>query len=143
MKYEVWYEKLLNSGLARFLVKRVLICLILLSIIVIMAFDKKITVLIGLILGTTISVLKLGSNAWIINKIADVDKNCGKKKFSDKFSSVIYALTQIAVLLMLYIAYRINQWGFAGFAAGLLTVPVVIMINSITEALGITRNNFW
>jgi hypothetical protein len=142
IRYEMWDGKLLNGSLGRFIVKRVLICLILLSIIVIIVFDTKIPVLIGLLLGTTISVFKLGSNAWIISRIAGVEQDGGRKKFSSNFSSVIYALTQIVSLLLLYMAYRINQWGFAGFAAGLLTVPFVLMINSITEALGITRNNF-
>ena len=36
----------------------------------------------------------------------------------------------------------IDFWFFIGFAVGVLTIPAVIFINSLTEGLGITSNGF-
>jgi fatty-acid desaturase len=65
-----------------------------------------------------------------------------RKKLAPGSSVVLFAISQLILLPLLFIAYFINQWVFAGFVTGILLVPLVIMINSITEAFGITKNHF-
>jgi uncharacterized membrane protein len=53
-----------------------------------------------------------------------------------------YIINQAFVVLLLAVSIKLDFGLFSGLAAGLLLVPVTIMINGITEGLGITHNGF-
>lgn len=131
-----------KSKLERFILKRVLICMILLSIFDITLFENRWLVFVGLIVGSILSIVKFGSNAWVFEGIFGTDENNGHKKLAPHSSVVVFAINQIILLPLLLLSYYISQWVFTGFIAGILVVPFVIMINSITEAFGITKNHF-
>jgi hypothetical protein len=132
---------LIKSRLERFIAKRVIIYILLLSIIDVIMLENKWFVLIGLIVGALLSVVKFSCNAWVLAGILGVDQ-AKRKKLSPGISAVLFTFSQLILLPLLFLAYYINQWVFAGFVAGILLVPLVIMINSITEAFGITKNHF-
>lgn len=133
---------MIKSKLERFITKRVLICMILLSIIDIILLENRWFVLVGLIVGTILSITKFASNAWVFGGIFGTEQNNAQKKLAPVASVGMFAVNQLILLPLLFLAYFTNQGIFAGFVAGILLVPFVIMINSITEAFGITKNHF-
>ena len=133
---------MLKNKLANFIAKRVLICCILLSIIVLIMLEYKWHVLVGLLLGSVFSVLKFGSYTWIFQRIISAAASPARKTKSARSGMLGFLINQIIIFPLLLAAYFLNQWFFAGIVAGILLVPFVIMINSVTEALKITGNNF-
>lgn len=133
---------MLKNKLAKFVAKRVLICCIILSIIVVVVFEKRWYLLVGLLFGSLVSLAKLGSYAWVFGRIISANAGVTLKKTGASKSILVFAINQILLLPILYIAYKFSIWSFAGFITGILLVPFVIMINSVTEAIGVTKNNF-
>lgn len=133
---------MLKSKLEKFLMKRALICMVLMSAIDIIVIDEKWHVLTGLLSGTFVSIFRFGSNALILSNAMGVKQDDRCSIFSSEFIIVLFGLSQLILLPLLFLAYFISQWVFAGFIAGIITIPVVIMVNSITEAFGITKNHF-
>ena len=131
-----------KSKIEQFVAKKAVICLILMSIIDIITVDYRWLVLVGLFLGTILSVAKFGSYAWVFERICSTDQSGSSKRQSSGSSITVFMLNQLILLPLLFLAYFLNQWIFAGFVAGILIVPFVIMINNITEVLGITKNHF-
>ncbi|NJD03698.1 MAG: hypothetical protein FIA99_14135 [Ruminiclostridium sp.] len=131
-----------KNKLASFMVKRVFICFILLSVIDMVLLEFRWHVLAGLILGSFFGVLKFGGYAWIFEKIVSTIVNPAQKTSSAKIGLFGFLVNQLLVFPLLLAAYFLNKWFFAGIVTGVLLVPFVIMLNSMTEALKITRNNF-
>lgn len=135
-------KNLLREKMAGFVIKRVLICWVLLSIIDIIWFEKRWHILVGLTIGGVLSVAKYNSYKWVFKKVLSPGFASFNEKASTGGSIMVFALNQIILLPLLFGAYYISQWIFAGVVAGILLVPLVIMINCVTEAFGITKNNF-
>ena len=131
-----------KSKIEQFVAKKAVICLVLLSIIDMIVMDYRWLVLGGLVLGAILSVAKFGSYAWVFDRICSMDQSGFSKKQAPGSSITVFMLNQLILLPLLFLAYFLNRWIFAGFVAGILIVPFVIMINSITEVLGITKNHF-
>ena len=130
---------MLKSKIEKFIAKKAVICLLLVSIIDMITVKNRWFVLIGLIAGTILSVAKFGGYAWIFARICNTDST---KKQAPRSSITVFVLNQLILLPLLFLAYFLSNWIFAGFVAGILIVPFVIMINNITEVLGITKNHF-
>lgn len=94
-------------------------------------------VLAGLLAGAFISVGRFSGNGWILKKVFQLT---GDKAVTG--SIVIFTASQLVLMPVIVITYFLNVWIFYGLIAGFLNVPLVIMINSITEAFGITKNSF-
>lgn len=127
-----------KNKLAAFIGKRLLICYILVSIIVIIFIDRRWPVFIGLSVGSILSVMQLSSNISMFERLfsKETPKDAVKK------GTLHYVLALLSMLAVLAAAVVYDIWLFAGIVGGLLTVPFVICVNGITEALGITHNNF-
>ena len=91
----------------------------------------------GLLTGFLISIGKLAGNEWIFEKIFRTD---GEKAALG--SIALFSASQLALIPVIVLAYFFSAWTLYGLTAGILTVPIITMINSVTEALGITKNNF-
>lgn len=130
------------SSVEQFVLKRLLICFILLSIIDMAVIENRWPALIGLAAGTVLSAVKFCSNAAAYASLFGVKKQGVSAGLGQRTARVIFLINQIILLPFLLIAYYIGQWFFWGFVAGILTIPLLIMLNSITEAFGITRNHF-
>lgn len=133
---------MLRNKMACFIAKRVLIWCSILSIIDIIWLKNRWYILVGLLIGGIISIVKFGSYIWVFKRVfaPGIARNGGKAGASG--SIVAFALNQIILFPLLYLAYILNHWFFAGVVSGILLVPFVIMINCITEVCGITKNNF-
>ena len=94
-------------------------------------------VLAGLAVGTLLSVARLMGNEWLFRKII---KLSGGKAVAG--SILVFTGLQLILLPVILLLYLISVWVLYGFVAGVMAVPVVVMINSVTETFGMTKNNF-
>lgn len=131
---------MLKNKMLVFMAKRVLICCILLSIIDMIWMKQRWSILAGLIVGSIFSVVKFGSYTWVLSKVAAVDNAQIKKPA--RSSILVFFINQILLFPALLAAYFLNIWFFTGVVAGILLVPFAMMINCVTEASGISHNNF-
>lgn len=127
-----------RSKLEKFIVKRAAIFLILLSAAD-LAFlgENRWLTLAGLLAGTSLSIARLIVNEWLFK---EVFKLSGGKAAAG--SILVFTAVQLVLLPVLLLLYFLSAWILYGFVAGILAVPVIVMVNSITEAFGITKNNF-
>lgn len=133
---------MLKTKLEKFVAKRVLIYFMILAILDIVLMENKWYVLLGLFLGGMFSVLKFSSYSFVFSSmIASEIKGSGKSSPVRK-SFIIFFINQLVLLPILYLALKYNQWFFIGVVAGILLVPLVILINCVTEPLKLTHNNF-
>ncbi len=124
--------------LDRFIVKRAAIYLILLSAADLALLGKnRWPALAGLLVGTLLSVARLVGNERLFHAFSAW--NGGKAVAG---SILVFTAIQLAFLPVILILYIINAWVLYGFIAGILAVPAIVMGNSITEAAGLTKNDF-
>lgn len=127
-----------ESKLIRFLAKRAAILLVLLSAAdIALLGQNRWLILAGLLAGACISVGRVSSNEWMLKKVFQSSGNQAATG-----SIVLSTMSLLLLMPVIAITYFLNIWALYGLIAGLLNVPVVIMVNSITEAFGITKNNF-
>jgi hypothetical protein len=129
---------LLKGKLEKFLAKRALIFFIILAFMDIVFIGQRWIVLTGLFVGLVISVLKLDITGKIYSRVLGIEG----KFISVSQSMLIYVLIQILVVILLAVAIKLSVWLFFGATTGVLLVPCVILVNSLTETLRITHNNF-
>lgn len=91
----------------------------------------------GLLSGTFIGIGRFRCSKWILRRVLRANT-----EQSLLHGNVAFTLSQFVLLPVIALAYFLNIWVLYGLIAGLLIIPTGIMINSITEALGITKNNF-
>lgn len=127
-----------DVALKRFLKIRAIIFLIILLILNFVFVDKKWIVAVGLICGSIFSMQKFGITTTYISS----ELRRGEKSLSQRSVFVKYLLMQSAIILLLVVAIYLNLWFFFGVVAGVLLLPAVILTNIITEALGLSHNNF-
>lgn len=125
--------------LKRFVAKRSGVLLAVLAVAVLLFGRQRMLMLCGLAAGGGLSLLRFAGNAWISQRLlapglAPRTAVCG--------SLAAFLIHQEILLIFLWAAYCFNLSFFIGGVAGILLVPAVIMINSVTEAAGITANGF-
>lgn len=131
-------KNLFQSKIERFLAKRVLVLFLIIAAADILFLPEKWKVLAGLTIGGIYGLLRLNSHVVTFSRVISQNKD----SITKSQSNVKYILNQIIIFSLLAASLKINQWLFAGVVAGMLLVMMVIMINGITESLGITHNNF-
>jgi hypothetical protein len=125
-----------------FIAKRVIIYYLLLAAADIVFIRQKWLLLIGLTAGAIFSLLRFGTNAAVYGGIPFAGAKIKVNNLSAGTVIVIYAINQIILLPLLFISYKAGMAFFEGVVAGILLVPLVLFINSITEAIRVTHNNF-
>jgi hypothetical protein len=95
--------------------------------------------LIGFYSGGALSILRYLSNAWIFS----IKQNNENKLLLHLKTIVLFFGNQILLLTLLFIYFSLNRWLFIGLIAGVLLAPFIVVINSITEVFGITKNGFY
>ena len=99
--------------------------------------SRRWPVLAGLLAGAPLSFGRLRCNGWILARMYQLN---GAKAAAG--GTAAFMISQFILILALALACFISIWVLCGLIAGLLIIPTVVMINSVTEALGITKNNF-
>lgn len=128
----------LKTKIEKFIAKRVLIVVGLLSIVTIAVLQQKWMVLTGLFAGGIFSILRFGSLSDMITSLL----NGGNNQSAALRSVLSYVLSIITLVILMAASLLYNRWFAAGMITGILLVPFIIFINSLTEGLGITHNNF-
>ena len=127
-----------KSKLDKFIVKRAAALLILLTAAELLFLkSNRWFVLEGLLAGAFISIGRLSSNEWILKKTL---KSNGGQAVAG--SIVAFILSYLVLISVITFIYFLNVWAFYGLITGILVVPIIIMMNSITEMFGITKNRF-
>lgn len=131
-----------KSAIERFVLKRAVIYLLILSVIALLFFQNQRLILAGLTVGAAFSVGKFTSYAWVFGKTLCESQVALGRKPAAIGNMAAFIINQLILLPLLFLSYFFNHSFFAGFCAGILLVPLIILINSITEILGITKNHF-
>jgi hypothetical protein len=126
----------LNS-LEKFIAKRVLIIFGVLVILNLIFVSQRMYVMLGLIIGSIFGFMRFSSLGATISRLVLHDKsNTVKETF------IRYMVNHVAMIVLCAVSIRYSLWMFIGVIAGVLIIPVIIMINGITEGLGVTHNRF-
>lgn len=108
--------------------------------------DVRWVLVAGLFVGTVFSVARFSGYAWVFARIADLTLSSEKPASTQKraFAGSIFAFVlNLSILLpIIFVSYTVHLFLFVGLIVGIFSVPIVIMINSVTEAVGITKNHF-
>lgn len=108
-----------------------------LIIIAIVLFNNGWNIVVGLTCGTVFGVLKyIGMSKFILNIVFKEQK----RSYLEVFTK--FLVSQVITALLLVVTLKINLRIFLGAVVGILLIPVIITINGLTEALGISHNNF-
>lgn len=115
--------------------KRVLALLILLTVLDIFFINPKWITLAGLVIGGAFSLVKFRALILIFLKLLPEEENLSKPATGRK-NILSFALNYLIAFTLLIITAKISIYIFAGFAAGLLTVPFVIFIICLIQVAG-------
>jgi hypothetical protein len=129
---------LARSKLRYFIVKRIIILYTLLVVLYLLLVRERWYALTGLTAGTLYSGLRFGLIEYSFSSL--LSKN--SKPIAVHILLLITIGSMTGLIVLLAISIKLNIWLFAGTVSGILTAPAVIAINGITEALGISNNNF-
>lgn len=126
------------KALQCFIKTRIIIVYIVSIIISLILFDNRWNIVIGLTCGSVFGILKyIVASRFISNILLQREENLSLARILVKFLSL-----QVVTVLLMAVSIRISLWSFLGVVAGILLIPLIILINSLTEALGISHNNF-
>jgi hypothetical protein len=129
---------LLRSKLERYVTKRVLILIVLLSCADIVFIEHRWIVLAGLVLGGIFSLLRFGTTASAFTVLI----GRGTQSSAMKRSLVKYLLNQAATIALLVASILYDVWLFGGILAGILLVPAVLSVTGIMKGLGLAHIDF-
>lgn len=129
---------MLATKIERFFAKRALIICSFVAILELTFFREHTIMLAGLAAGTVFSLLRLNSYVSTFSKLfsADGETNAVGKVVAK------FIVNSFLVIISLTVSVLYDRYFFFGILSGIFTVPLVIILNSITEALGITNNKF-
>jgi|GEM_PF-582440 len=130
--------KLLGSKLEIFVVKRITVWFFIFSVFGLF-LENRWYLLLGLFVGAAFCIFRFRSYAYVFQRATD--KEIGKRSVVK--SILIFSGNQLLLIVLLLIFYFWNRWIFGGFIGGVLLAPFVIVVNCITEVLGITNNHFF
>lgn len=129
---------MLMSKLEKFVAKRVVIFLVVLSLMNLVFMRHKLVISAGLIAGSAVGMLRFSSLAGMLSKLLERDRSANKLKLSVFSCANGYFLT----IALLIISGKLNKCFFLGVVASILIIPAIIMINGFTENFGLTNNHF-
>jgi hypothetical protein len=132
-------KRLFKTKLEVFILKRMLITFFLLTVVDFLFVKNWALALIGLTTGGIFRILKFSSYVFVFGSAVSAN---GRSSQVVLKSILVFVISQLVVLPLMYAALKINIWLFIGVVTGILLVPFVLFINSITEVLKITHNNF-
>lgn len=128
----------LKTDTEKFIAKRVLFAVGVLSLADFLFVEQRWMTFAGLLCGGIFGILRFCSLSGLITKL--LAQSSTQAAVTKSIFSYIINIFVLIVLISASILY--NGWFAAGVVTGVLLVPLVIMVNGITEGIGITHNNF-
>lgn len=129
--------KKMMSNMLRFFVKRVFILYVVLIVACFLLNNHRISMVIALTATTLVTLLRFALFEYLLTMMQRRTKN---KTFGLCVSLYILNLAIIGALIV--IAVKISIPTFFAALAGTFLLVVILMVNAMTEALGITKNHF-
>lgn len=120
----------------KFMAKRILFYIAVVFLLDLFFFKCKWTFLTGLFAGAGLAFVKFCISEAFFTAIFGDEKNT----FS--FSIIKYILSNIIIIMVSIVSIMMDLELFAGMTAGILSVTVIIVVNAVTEATGLTNNDF-
>jgi len=127
-----------KNKLQKFIFRKVLILFFLLSILSLVFMQNKLIIVSGILLGTVFSLLRfsyMGNTFYSLLMLKNPSMNVNK-------SILRYIILQLFTIVFLVILAKYNILYLVSSVVGILSVSLVVVVNSVTEGLGITKNNF-
>ncbi|QNU66669.1 hypothetical protein EHE19_017770 [Ruminiclostridium herbifermentans] len=126
------------SNILKFFIKRV--CILYILIIIVFFFSKyqKIPMIIALTLGSFFSLLRF----WLLESMIKYLSKNSNKTFAIVISLMFYVFGLIIIGIIVVLSLNFGIYTFIAALIGSLSIVIVTIINAITEALGITKNQF-
>jgi hypothetical protein len=121
-----------------FVFKRVLILLLILTIADMIFFRERMAIFAGLLIGAMFGAMRFHYMAEAFKKLLNAG-NTSQTHFSTLLRFFVSLLGAVAILAASIVT---DLWLFGGAVTGILLVPFVLTVNSLTEGFGITHNNF-
>lgn len=132
-------DNMFENKLVPFVIKQIVLYLLMLSVLALFLINQG-QLYLGLFTGAALSIIRFISNAWIFLKgIIGSKNNYGHVVVT----ASLFIMNQLLLLAVLALFYRLSSWLFVGLIVGVLLAPFAIVVNGITEALGITKNKFY
>jgi len=100
--------------------------------------QNKLIIVSGILLGTVFSLLRfsyMGNTFYSLLMLKNPSMNVNK-------SILRYIILQLFTIVFLVILAKYNILYLVSSVVGILSVSLVVVVNSVTEGLGITKNNF-
>lgn len=132
---------MLQNNLVKFIIKRAIIFYLLISAAILIINNNKWLVIIGLAIGTAISVSKFVICSVAFERTNDLNGNLRRR--SVIMSNFLFVTLELLLFPVLLVAYSYNISLFWGIFAGLIMVAFILVLNVLTETLRITKNNFF
>lgn len=129
-----------RNRLCTFMIKRTLVFFTILLVFGLLFLKEGIFFSAGLIIGQVCGLLKFILLESILTSM--VSKTKEKHSFVFRTLAVKHAIELIILIFIFIISIKTNIWFFAGETAGVLLIPVVIIVNSLTESFRLSKNNF-
>lgn len=129
---------MIKNKLVNFVVRRIAL-FYLLSVLISAFFSNRAFLIAGLTAGALLGIIRFISNAWIFSFSAD-KKSIKNSAF---LKAAIFIANQAVLFLLLFLFNRISLSLLLSFAGGLLLAPFTIILNNITEVMGLTKNKFY
>ncbi|ACL74652.1 hypothetical protein Ccel_0265 [Ruminiclostridium cellulolyticum H10] len=126
------------SNIIKFFCKRVLALYLVALIVCFFGKNQKLPMIIMLTISVTFSLLKFAIHEYLLKHLS----GSTNKKVGVIHTLLLYLfnLGIITITFILALSFGVNT--LLAALAGTLSVMIVIVINTITETLGITKNRF-
>ena len=122
----------------KFFVKRVVIFYIIALVICLVIRGPKLVMVIALTSGVLLSLLRFAMLEAVFERLLGA---AGKKTVIIIYL-VIYLLNIVIIGTTVVLAMQFGVHSLMAALAGILSILIIVMINAITEALGITKNHY-
>jgi len=126
------------SDILNFFVKRVCILYIVFFILCLLIKEQRISMLFALTAGILFSVLRFALLEAVLKLLGGGEN----KTIIIIINLVIYLFNLVIIGVMIVLAMQFGVLTLIATLVGTLSIPIIIMINAITEALGITKNQY-
>lgn len=92
----------------------------------------------ALTIGVLISLLRFAVLESVLRHLLSI----ANKKQAVFINLVIYLLNLVIIGITVVLAMQFGIYPFLAALAGILSILIIVMINAVTEAFGITKNNY-
>lgn len=126
------------DSLQKFILKRIIIFIALIIIIDFLFLKGNTKFIAGLIVSSIFGFMKFNSYSIVLKGLSELKDT--KNVFLISF--VRFVAGQGAIILLMALSIKYDIYFFYGVLGGVMIIPLIIFINSITEGTGITKNMF-